>query len=131
VSGDLSSDFPWLHDSDVGVPLGRLWNLRDIMINYRMFGLYHLWRELWTEEVNAEGRIRIMEFNKVHAPEKRERASGIFVDEVITDEDCNRVRGWLAIAVKQADSLGSQASHDRIEIFSSRLWQRIAVQLCI
>jgi hypothetical protein len=49
----------------------------------------------------------------------------MYIDEMVTDQDCDQAKGWLQYATTQADQLELQAVHDRIDIFSRKIKVRI------
>ncbi|MDR3464988.1 MAG: hypothetical protein P4M07_03495 [Xanthobacteraceae bacterium] len=110
-------------DSDPG-----LMGLWDIMINYQIFGLCHLLTHLKAEEIQLEYRIGVVDIGKQHqevAKLEKVEGTGIFVDELVTDADIDRMEGWLRFAKQQADQLELQAVHDRLERFSQKIRIRI------
>ena len=92
-------------------------------MNYQIFGLCHLLRQLRAEEMEIERRISIVELLKQQQPP--------LVDELVPDADVNRIRGWLTFATQQADQLELQAVHDRIDYFTQKIRGRIRLIDCL
>ncbi len=108
---------------------GRLWSLWDIMINYQIFGLYGLLKQLLREEADIERRIAILDSNKMQPGFKREIISGIYIDELITEEDCMNAKKWLDYAASQAEILDLQPAKDRIELFFKKIRVRVRLHV--
>ena len=86
---------------------------------YQMFGLCHLLERLGAEELEAKRRLAMVEFNK-HAQLEVDGKHIVF-PELVSDQDKERVRGWLKYSISQADYLEFQAVHHRIELFTTKL----------
>jgi len=105
---------------------GKLWSLWDIMMNYQIFGFCHLLQALWAEEQEIRQRISLMEAQR--ASHSLGAALGIGISDHPTEQDRERIKGWLQYATQQADLLELQAAHDRISRFTGRLKFKINLQ---
>jgi hypothetical protein len=112
-------DFQSGSDSAVTCRPGELWSLWDIMMNYQIFGICHLLQALWMEQQEFRQRIALLEAQR--AGRSLGAALGMGVADNPTDQDRERIKGWLQYATQQANQLELQAAHDRIARFTGKL----------
>lgn len=106
---------------------GSLW---DIMMNYAVFGLCTLLKQLALTERDLVYRVQIVtdaksmqymdQLRPYLAPEQPQY-------DRVNEQDLQHVKGWLQFAKQQADTLELQAVHDRLELFNGKL--RFAMSL--
>lgn len=103
---------------------GRLWSLWDIMMNYGVFGLCHLLKDLAIFEERLVFRLNALSSLNTsrYAKELRQFIDPNVKDwDRVTDIDLEQVKGWLLFSTQQADILQLQAVHDRVDIFQRKL----------
>jgi hypothetical protein len=109
---------------------GKLWSLWDIMMNYGVFGLCFLLRQLASAEWDLISRIQMAESAKGphYANElmKFLDANALSYAEV-NNLDMERIKGLIQFAQQQADTMELQGVHDRLEIFNRKLLQKISL----
>jgi hypothetical protein len=98
----------------------RLWSLWDIMINYSVFGLCHLLRQLFAIENDFELRIAHIDAEIKYGGGYAAVVQSNIPHEV-SELDRKRIDGLLEFAIRQADQLELQAVHDRIDLFKIKL----------
>jgi hypothetical protein len=95
-----------------------------IMMNFGVFGLCHLLKDLAIMEERLTTRVRALNDISAsgYANELRKFLNpGLGKWEQVNDLDLEQVRGWLQFATQQANTMELQAVHDRIEIFNRKL----------
>jgi hypothetical protein len=106
---------------------GSLW---EIMMNYGVFGLCFLLKQLALMELDLASRIQIMTDAK--SMQYMEQLRPFLEPELprydqVNDQDLHRIKGFLEYAKQQADTLEMQAVHDRLELFNLKIRSPISL----
>src|SRR6185312_12701442 len=104
----------------------RLWSLWD-MVNFQVFALCHLLRQLLLEEVEMGRRVAVKDaLRTVPATTPLSQAVANITPPqplAISEDDQKRMDGWLSIAGRIAVQLQLEAAEHRINLFKQRLRQ--------
>jgi hypothetical protein len=109
---------------------GKLWSLWDIMMNYGVFGLCFLLKQMAVAERDMAYRIQVSSDAKSlrYAQELAQ-----FLDpaaqkyDQVNEHDLTQIDGLLKYSQQQADTMELQSVHDRIEIFRRKLLYPISL----
>jgi len=109
---------------------GKPWNLWDIMMNYGVFGLCFLLKQLALTERDLIYRIQVV--NDAKSMQYLDQLRPFLgtagrIDEV-TESDLKQIKGLLEYAKQQSDTMELQGVHDRLELFNSKLRFPILLQ---